>query len=291
MIHSLKPLRSNALSAVSGSKRVSRIRARNKVTSQAREAIATKAVAYVRVSTEEQATHGHGLEAQDRAVRAFAESQGYELVEVVADPGASGATRPADRPGFAQILELAAGRRFVVLLVYKFDRLARDIRFAVTTVSDLAEQHGVVIRSVTEPIDTATPMGRTLFAILAGMAENEREAITERTKGGRITKASKGGFAGGAAPYGYERDREGGLRIVEAQARVVRRIFRERRQRRTLQEVADGLNADGIPAPRGGKWRHCTVAYVADNPKYKGAVEYLFGETHVLTEGAHQAIV
>ena len=280
---------------VSGSRRVGRLRARNKVQTDARAAIATKAVAYVRVSTEEQAATGHGLETQDKAVRAFAESQGYELVEVAADPGVSGATRPADRPGFGRVLELAAAGAFTVLLVYKFDRLAREIRYAVTTVSDLAENHDVVIRSVTEPIDTATPMGRTLFAILAGMAENERFAIRDRTAGGRQTKASKGGFAGGRVPYGYERDPDGRLRIVPDQARIVQRIFRERRRKRTLRAIADDLNREGIPSPGGAAWHPFRVSYVVDNPKYRGAIEYLFRwsgvETHVLQPDAHAAII
>lgn len=280
---------------VSGSKRVGRLRARSKVEADARAVVATRAVAYVRVSTDEQAESGHGLETQDRAVRAFAESQGYQLVEVASDPGVSGATRPADRPGFGRVLELAAAGAFTVLLVYRFDRLAREIRYAVTTVSDLAEQHQVVIRSVTEPIDTATAMGRTLFAILAGMAENERYVIRDRTAGGRVVKATKGGFAGGQAPYGYERDHQGGLKVVPAQARVVRRIFEERRRKRTLQTIADGLNADEIPSPRGGRWSVGTVAYLVDNPKYRGAIEYLFRwngtETHVLQDGQHAAII
>lgn len=280
---------------VSGSRRVGRLRARNKVQTDARAAIATKAVAYVRVSTEEQAATGHGLETQDKAVRAFAESQGYELVEVASDPGVSGATRPADRPGFGRVLELAAAGAFTVLLVYKFDRLAREIRYAVTTVSDLAESHDVVIRSVTEPIDTATPMGRTLFAILAGMAENERFAIRDRTAGGRQTKASKGGFAGGRVPYGYERDPDGRLRVVPEQARVVQRIFWERRRKRTLRAIADDLNRERIPSPGGAVWHPFRVSYVVDNPKYRGAIEYLFRwsgvETHVLQPDAHQAII
>jgi len=280
---------------VSGSRRVGRLKARNKIQVDARAAIATKAVAYIRVSTEEQAATGHGLETQDKAVRAFAESQGYEMIDVIGDPGVSGATRPAERPGFGRILELAAAGAFTVLLVYKFDRLAREIRYAVTTVSDLAEQHDVVIRSVTEPIDTATPMGRTLFAILAGMAENERFAIRDRTAGGRLTKADKGGFAGGRAPYGYRRGTEGGLVVVPEEARIVRRIYQERRRKRTLRAIADDLNRDGIPSPGGAVWHPYRVGYVIDNPKYRGAVEYLFRwsgvETHVLQPGAHAAII
>lgn len=71
---------------VSGSRRVGRLKARNKVQSDAKASAATRAVGYLRVSTDEQATTGHGLETQEKAVRAFAESQAYDLVEVVTDP-------------------------------------------------------------------------------------------------------------------------------------------------------------------------------------------------------------
>ncbi len=125
------------------------------------------------------------------------------------------------------------------------------------------------------------------------MAENERDVIRERTTGGKIQKASKGGYAGGRVPYGYECDREGGLRLVEAEARIVRRIVRARRQRppRTLTAIATELNAEGVRPPRGSAWRPGTVAYIADNPKYRGAVEYLFGETHVLSAGTHEPVL
>lgn len=277
------------------SRRVARLKAKRQAASEARAAIAMRAAGYVRVSTEEQATHGHGLEAQERAIRAFAESQGYELVEIAADPGISGATRPWERPGFGRILDLAATKDISILLVWKFDRLARQIVYAVTAVSELADKHGIAIRSVTEPIDTATPMGRTIFAVLAGMAEQERQAITERTWSGRKMKATKGGFAGGMAPYGYTRDREGGLQIVADEAAIVKRMFALRAKGLTYKSTAEALNADGIRTRRGRKWRAGTVQYIADNPKYRGAVEYLFrwngGDAHVLQEGTHEAIV
>ena len=144
---------------MNGSNRIRLIRSRAKNESLQAEALATKAVGYIRVSTEEQATHGHGLEVQDRAIRSFAESQGYTLIDVVSDPGVSGAKRPEDRPRFQKILELAKARKFSMLLLWKFDRLARNLLFSVTTVHDLKEQYGIVLRSVTEPIDTASPMG------------------------------------------------------------------------------------------------------------------------------------
>jgi site-specific DNA recombinase len=128
------------------SRRVARLQAQRQATDESRAAIATRAAGYIRVSTEEQAARGHGLEAQEKAVRAFAESQGYELVTVIADPGVSGAIRPADRPGFAKLLDLAASGEISILLVWKFDRLARQIVLAVTVVSGLQEQRGIAVR-------------------------------------------------------------------------------------------------------------------------------------------------
>ena len=72
--------------------------------------------------------------------------------------------------------------------------------------TDLMVRFNVQLRSVTEPIDTA--MGRTLFAVLSGRAEQELKNIVERTANGRA-KARKGGLAGGAVPYGSEPDGDG----------------------------------------------------------------------------------
>ena len=251
-------------------------------------------MAYVRVSTEGQFSDGYGIEVQDRAIRAFAVSQGYELVEVVTDQ-VSGATSPLERPGFERVLELAQDGAFTILLLYKFDRLARNVLYAVTTVHNLRDRFGIVVRSVTEPIDTATPMGEMIFTVLASMAAQERQVITERTFGGRKEKASNGGYAGGRVPFGYERDKDGGLRVVPERAEVVRRIFRERVVGLTLTRIANGLNADGVPPPKGERWYPARIGYILDNPKYRGAIEYLFtwngADTHVLREGQHDAIL
>jgi site-specific DNA recombinase len=276
------------------SRRVARLRARSAAASEARAEVAARAAGYIRVSTEEQAAHGHGLEAQERAIRAFAESQGYELLDVIADPGISGATRPAERPGFARIAELARTGDVAILLVWKFDRLARQIVYSVVTANELSER-GVAIRSVTEPIDTSTTMGRTIFAVLAGMAEQERQAITERTWHGRREKARQGGYACGGVPFGYRADQDGALAIDESEAAIVRRIFALREAGMGIKTIARSLNALGLATRRGKPWRHGGIAYILDNPRYRGAVEYLFrwsgAEQHVLQAGAHQAIV
>lgn len=203
------------------------------------EAVATKAVGYIRVSTEEQATSGYGLGVQERAIRNFAESQGYELIDIASDAGVSGAKRPADRPGFRRTIALAEAGQFAVLLVWKFDRLARNLLFSVTTVNHLKREYDVVLRSVTEPIDTASPMGEMIFAILASFAAEERRVITGRTVAGKKEKASRGGFAGGAAPLGYKRDLQGGLLVDEYEAETVRQLAKMRATGLSFRAIAN----------------------------------------------------
>ncbi|MHB9130408.1 MAG: recombinase family protein [Armatimonadota bacterium] len=277
------------------SKRVERLQRQWDHQREEQETIALKAVGYLRVSTEEQVTNGYGLETQEQAIRAFALSQGYELVDVVMDAGVSGATKPETREGFRQILNLAEAKAFSVLLVWKFDRLGRNLAFAVTTAHSLLEQHGVVLRSVTEPIDTSTALGQMMFAVFAGMAQQERETITERTLGGKKAKAHRGGFAGGAAPLGYSRDKEGGLLVDEAVAELVVRIFALRQSGKTLQAIADVLDEEGVPTKRGGRWHPGTVRYILDNPKYQGQIEYYFRwkglNEHVIAVGNHTPLI
>ncbi len=279
---------------MAGSARVRRLQRKVRETAQAREETARVAVGYIRVSTDEQAATGHGLASQEKAIAAFATSQGYELAEIVADPGLSGTTRPENRPGFAHVLDLAAAGSFSVLLVWKFDRLARSLTYAVTTANALRERYNVVLRSVTEPIDTATPMGEMVFAILAGMAQQEHRAIAERTMAGKREKALAGGYTGGPAPLGYARDERGGLVLAPDEAETVRRIFALRRGGRSPYAIAQRLNAENVPTKRGGKWYPATVRYILENARYRGMVEYYFrwnGEEYVLREGAHPAIV
>lgn len=275
------------------SRRVARLQRQTQQQAEEKQVIAQKAVGYVRVSTDEQASAGYGLDAQEKAIKAFAESQGYELIEIVQDAGVSGATRPEGRPGFSRIIQLAEEKAFSILLVWKFDRLARNLAYAVTTVNQL-QDIGIALRSVTEPIDTSSPMGQTIFAVLAGMAAQERLTIIQRTIAGKKEKAGRGGFAGGPAPLGYATDKNRGLRVVAEEAETVRRIYTLRKQGLKLQEIANLLNAEGVPTKRGGRWYPGTVRYILDNPKYQGYVEYYFrwdGESYILQDGLQEAIL
>ncbi|WP_053961239.1 recombinase family protein [Sulfobacillus thermosulfidooxidans] len=251
------------------------------------------AVGYVRVSTEEQRDGGLSLGAQREAIEAFAKSQGYHLLDIIEDAAVSGAKDPASRPGFGHVLELAQAGAFGILLVWKFDRLARHLAYAVTTAQTLREQYAVTLRSVTEPIETESPVGQMMFGIFASMAAMEREEIKERTLMGRKAKAQQGGFAGGKAPYGYRRDKEGGLVLVPDEAAIVRQIFALHKQGLGTKAIAHRLNADGVPTRSGKPWIFTTIKGILENAKYEGLVEYYFADEglHVRQPGQHEAIL
>jgi DNA invertase Pin-like site-specific DNA recombinase len=86
----------------------------------------TRTVAYVRVSTENQADHGVSLDAQQAETRPYAELYGLELVEVVVDAGLSAKT--LGRPGLVRALGMLKAGEAEALLVVKLDRLTRSVR-------------------------------------------------------------------------------------------------------------------------------------------------------------------
>lgn len=249
-----------------------------------------RAVGYLRVSTDEQAEEGAGLDYQRTAIREFAAKAGYELVQVAEDAGVSGTSKPAERKGFSSVLALAEGGAFDVLIVWKFDRLARSITGAVDAAQALKAK-GVGVRSVTEPIDTTGPQGELVFALLTGMAGMERENIARRTWEGRRKAAENGRLPSGPAPYGYRRE-AGSMVIVEAEAAVVRRIYRLHRQGKGAWAIASILNTENVPTRKGGTWKPTTVAQILDQPLYRGTLDVFFGQGELArTWGGHRVLV
>src|ERR1700722_20316468 len=104
-----------------------------------------------------------------------------------------------DRPGLASCLK--ALREGDTLVVWKLDRLGRDLRHLVNTVHDLTTR-GVGFRVLTghgASIDTTSPSGKLVFGIFAALAEFERELISERTKAGLASARARG--RNGGRPY------------------------------------------------------------------------------------------
>lgn len=223
-------------------------------------AAATKTVAvYVRVSTDEQAASGLGLEAQEARCRAFVVAAGLVGdVRVFVDAGISGAT--ADRPALAELRAAVARREVAAVVVAKIDRLTRRLADLLEITEEFAAR-GVAFLSATEQVNTGTAAGRMMLSLLGTFAEFERDMICERTKAAVAAKRARG------VGHGFERLGEThgeGNRIeaVETEQAAIALMVARRAEGASLRTIAAELTAAGYATKRGGAWRACTVDVV-----------------------------
>ena len=216
----------------------------------------TKAIGYIRVSTEQQADEGVSLAAQKAKIAAWCEVNDYALAEVYVDAGISGKSMDK-RQGLRDAL--AAVKKGGVLVVYSLSRLARSTKDTLA-ISEQLDKAGADLVSLSEKIDTTGAAGKMMFRMLAVLAEFERDVIAERTKSAMNHKKSVGDVYS-PTPFGFEAI-DGKLQQVESEAVVVSEILAMRNQGTTLSAIADSLNNRGIEGKRGGKWFPSTVRYL-----------------------------
>jgi len=137
-----------------------------------------KCAVYIRVSTEEQAKEGYSLAAQTDKIVEYIKGKGWTYSQIYNDDGYSAAGRR--RPALERMLADAAQRQFEAVLVYRIDRLSRNLKDLIEIVEELAK-NGAGFKSITELIDTTTPEGRLMFHQFGSFAQYERELIIQRT--------------------------------------------------------------------------------------------------------------
>src|SRR6185312_9509854 len=203
---------------------------------------------YFRVSSEEQRERQSILTQREFGSK-YCDLHQLEIYQAYADDGISGVVPFENRPAGARLLDDARHGKFDQLLIFKLDRLGRETRAVLNTVSSLRKL-GVRIRSMTEEFDSDTAVGRLMLTMLSGFAEHEREVIRERSVLGTNRVAETGAWLGGVIPYGYlkeEEKRHGRLVINEtpiegcdlSEADVVRLIFQMSAvERRSCQKIA-----------------------------------------------------
>lgn len=160
-----------------------------------------QAIAYVRVSTADQAEEGVSLEAQKAKIAAWCEAMGYTLVQTFADEGISGHSIEK-RPGLRQAVKAACVCRGA-LVVYSLSRLARNTKETLELGEQL-HQAGADLVSLSEKIDTTSAAGKMVFRMLAVLAEFERDQVAERTSMAMQHKKTKQERVSRYAPYGKQ---------------------------------------------------------------------------------------
>lgn len=229
-----------------------------------------RAGVYLRVSTEEQASEGYGLDVQRRRCRAMAEVKGWSVAREFADEGLSGTVDERGRPALAALLVAVEAKEIDAVIILALDRLGRKARIILNLVDRITEA-GAELVSCKESLDTTTPAGRFVLTIFAALAQLERDNIVERTTGGRDERGKRDGEKGGRLPYGYKRT-EHGISIDRERAAIVRAIFRDReRKHHGSQAIAATLNARGLLGPRGGQWYASSILEILKNAAaYRG---------------------
>ncbi len=218
----------------------------------------TKAVAYLRVSTEQQATEGVSLAAQRKRIEAYCEASGLALGCVFSDEGISG-SRASNRPGLDAALKATCASKGV-LVVYSLSRLARSTRDTLEIAARL-EKCGADLCSLSEKIDTTSASGKMVFRLLAVLAEFERDQTAERTRFALRFKRERGQRWCNDPPYGY-RWRGNALQEHPAEQRVIRRAAKLRRDGLTIRDVAACLRALGIRNRRGRPFPYQRIATI-----------------------------
>ena len=192
-----------------------------------------RAIAYVRVSTNEQAVEGASLEAQQVALQAEAARRGWS-VEVVRDSGFS--AKSLNRPGLQAALARLDVGDADALLALRLDRLSRSVVDFAGLLARARKRHWRLVL-LSPDLDTEDAAGKFTAHVLAAAAEYERDLIGARTREGMAQRRAEGVHLGRAPA----------LPIA-----VVERVVNERAAGLTLRAIAASLTADGIGTARGG---------------------------------------
>jgi DNA invertase Pin-like site-specific DNA recombinase len=200
-----------------------------------------RVIAYVRVSTAEQAESGAGLDVQRSTIKGELARRGWTALDWLVDAGVS--ARTLERPALGRALELLAASEADILMVAKMDRLSRSLLDFASLVHR-AQAEGWRIAASDAPFDLSTPSGEAMAGVMAVFAQLERRLIGERTRAALAQRRAAGVVLGRP-------------RIVSEE--VERRMVSLRRDGLSVRQVGRQLALEGLPAPGGGAWNPSTV--------------------------------
>jgi DNA invertase Pin-like site-specific DNA recombinase len=218
----------------------------------------TRAIGYIRVSTDQQRESGLGLEAQRASIEQTARRLQLTLAGTFTDAGLSGSLSINDRPGLADALNSL--RRGDVFIVAKRDRLARDSFLSVLIEREAAKKGARIVSAAGEGTDTDDPTATFTRRILDAVAELERSLIAARTRAALRAKRARGERAGNI-PLGFTVNGDGRTLYADAHEQQIVVLMQEcHAAGYTLRAIANELNRKGFTTRTGHPWRHQYVA-------------------------------
>lgn len=261
-----------------------------------------RAAIYVRVSTQYQVDRA-SLPVQRSELVNYAK-YALDIPDFVIFEDAGYSAKNTDRPDYQQMMARIRTGEFSHLLVWKIDRISRNLLDFAAMYSEL-KQLGVVFVSKNEQFDTSSAMGEAMLKIILVFAELERNMTAERVSAVFLSRANDGIWNGGKVPFGYAYDKQTKtFSILEDEAKTVRLIYALYESSKSLVTVSKALNERGIKTRNGSEWSPTTVHTMLSNPFYSGTYRYNYRnesdphhhvpkkkENWILVKNHHPAIV
>ena len=242
-----------------------------------------KVAIYIRVSTTHQIDKD-SIPMQKSDLIAYTKlmlnTEDYVIFE---DAGYSG--KNTDRPNFQKMMNQIRSGAFTHLLVWKIDRISRNLLDFSSMYKELKEL-GVVFVSKNEQFDTSTAMGEAMLKIILVFAELERNITSERVTATMISRASNGQWNGGRVPFGYDYDYDTKTFSVNEQESVIVKLIHDKyEEMQSLVQEARYLNEHDFRTREGNEWSPVTLLIILRNIFYCGDYQY-----NTLKEGNRQKV-
>jgi len=216
-----------------------------------RELKMKKVIGYTRVSTLKQVENGYSMKSQKIQIEDYCKRNDLLLIGVLTDGGVSGGSNKQSK-NYQSIMEMVRTGDIDGIVVYTISRFGRSLIDSVNSVDEM-KQHGVVLYTIKENINTGTKEGLLQFNLFTSLVEYERERIRENIRDVLQMKKSRGEkFCRGIF----------GLKVVdglyvkdEEEMKVRRRIRLLYNKGYSLRGICKVLNQDGITTKLGREWR------------------------------------
>ena len=237
---------------------------------QKKEVRKLRVAAYCRVSTdyEEQAS---SYQTQiEHYTDVIEKNPDWILAGIFADDGIS-ATSTKNREQFNEMIQACKDGKIDMIITKSISRFARNTVDCLNYIRELKALN-IPVFFEKESINTMDAKGEVLITIMASLAQQESESLSQNVKIGIKHRFQQGKVMVNANCFlGYDKDEDGHLVINPEQAEIVKRIFREYLEGASCQQIARGLERDGVPTARGNnRWHDSGIRRILENEKYMG---------------------
>jgi DNA invertase Pin-like site-specific DNA recombinase len=222
-------------------------------------------IGYLRVSTNEQAQSGLGLEAQQYAILDYAKKIGSEIIKIFTEDGLSGSLPISKRPALREALNTI--KKGDVLVVAKRDRLSRDVRVLMLIEDEIKKKKARIISTVGEGTESDNSSSILFRGMIDQFSQFERLRIGERTKDALHAKKLRRERIG-HIPFGFKLDenctqcsqeKEEHLVVDQQEQKIIQEMLRLKSDKLSVRKIADMLNKNLFLNRGELLWNHMSI--------------------------------